>query len=167
MCREVAPCEGMELSDISLKYNDNKNAPQDSPNTDGIHIADSTNIQVVNSVIGSGDDCISIGPGYTNLTIFNVLCGPGHDISDHSLVKIKNIKYRNIMGTFLSPIAYNLVCREIAPCEGMELSDISLKYNGNEKQANTSICVRVYGSSNGNVNLTLAYDIALLGCEVK
>ncbi|XP_064993993.1 polygalacturonase-like [Musa acuminata AAA Group] len=203
-------------------------APQDSPNTDGIHIADSTNIQVVNSVIGTGDDCISIGPGCTNLIIFKVLCGPGHGISidslgrnagekdviglnvsncnltgttnglriktlqsspsrlkatdfvfehiimnnvynsiiinqnycpsancpkkDPSLVKIKNIKYRNIVGTFLSLVAYNLVCSEVAPCEGVELSDISLKYNGNEKQPkNASICVHVYGSSNGNV----------------
>ncbi|XP_009406293.2 exopolygalacturonase-like [Musa acuminata AAA Group] len=71
---------------------------------------------------------------------------------DHSLVKIKNIKCRNIVGTFLSPVAYNLVCSEVAPCEGVELSDISLKYNDNEKQPkNASICVHVYGSSNGNV----------------
>ncbi|URE32451.1 Glycosyl hydrolases family 28 [Musa troglodytarum] len=207
-------------------------APGDSPNTDGIHIANSANIQVSNSVIGTGDDCISIGPGCTNLTIFRVLCGPGHGISigslgknagekdviglyvskcnltgttnglriktlqsspstlkashfrfeqiimnnvynpiiidqnycpsancpkrytslNPSLVKITDIKYRNIMGTFLSPVAYNLVCSEAAPCEGVELSDINLKYNGNGKQANNaSICVHVYGSSNGNV----------------
>ncbi|XP_064955615.1 exopolygalacturonase-like [Musa acuminata AAA Group] len=204
-------------------------APGDSPNTDGIHIADSTNIQVANSVIGTGDDCISIGSGCTNLTIFNVLCGPGHGISvgslgknagekdviglkvmqcnltgttnglriktwqssssslkatdflfehiimnnvynpiiidqnycpnancpgkDPSLVKITDIKYRNITGTFASPVAYKLVCSVAAPCEGVELSDISLEYNGKDKQAQnaTSICVNVYGSSNGNV----------------
>ena len=62
-------------------------SPALSPNTDGIHIADSTNIQVANSVIGTGDDCISIGPGCTNLTIFKVLCGPGHGISVGSLGK--------------------------------------------------------------------------------
>ncbi|URE02211.1 Glycosyl hydrolases family 28 [Musa troglodytarum] len=67
-------------------------APGDSPNTDGIHIADSTNIQVANSVIGTSDDCISIGPGSTNLTIFNVLCGPGHGISVGSLGKNANEK---------------------------------------------------------------------------
>ncbi|CAD5190908.1 unnamed protein product [Musa acuminata subsp. malaccensis] len=204
------------------------NTPGDSPNIDGIHIADSTNIQVANSIIGTSDDCISIGSGCTNLTIFNVLCGPGHGISvgslgknvgekdviglnvsncnltgtanglrfktlqsspsrlkatdfvfehiimnnvynpiiinqnycpfancpkkDPSLVKIKNIKYRNIVGTFLSPVAYNLVCSKVAPCEGAEPSDISLKCNGNEKQPkNASICVHIYGSSNGNV----------------
>ncbi|URE48954.1 Glycosyl hydrolases family 28 [Musa troglodytarum] len=64
----------------------------DSPNTDGIHIADSTNIQVPNSVIGTGDDCISIGPGCTNLTILNVACGPGHGISVGSLGKNANEK---------------------------------------------------------------------------
>ncbi|URE25501.1 Glycosyl hydrolases family 28 [Musa troglodytarum] len=63
-------------------------APGDSPNTDGIHIANSANIQVSNSVIGTGDDCISIGPGCTNLTIFRVLCGPGHGISIGSLAKM-------------------------------------------------------------------------------
>ncbi|THU54491.1 hypothetical protein C4D60_Mb10t25640 [Musa balbisiana] len=204
-------------------------APGDSPNTDGIHIADSTNIQVANSVIGTGDDCISIGPGCTNLTIFNVLCGPGHGISigslgknanekdvsgltvskctftgttnglriktwpsspsrlmatgfvfediimnnvynpiiidqnycpfancpekDPSLVKIKDIKFRNITGTSASPEAIKLVCSKAVPCEGVELNDISLKCTGDDEQAKnmTSTCVHVYGSSNGNV----------------
>ncbi|CAL9185390.1 unnamed protein product, partial [Musa hybrid cultivar] len=71
-------------------------APGDSPNTDGIHIADSTNIQVANSVIGTGDDCISIGSGCTNLTIFNVLCGPGHGISVGSLGK--NAGEKDVIG---------------------------------------------------------------------
>nr|XP_018680540.1 PREDICTED: polygalacturonase-like [Musa acuminata subsp. malaccensis] len=75
-------------------------APQDSPNTDGIHIADSTNIQVANSVIGTGDDCISIGPGCTNLTIFKVLCGPGHGISVGSLGK--NAGEKDVIGLNVS-----------------------------------------------------------------
>ncbi|WOK98002.1 hypothetical protein Cni_G06710 [Canna indica] len=62
-------------------------APGDSPNTDGLHIAESSNIVVNKAVIATGDDCISIGPGNRNLSITGVTCGPGHGISVGSLGK--------------------------------------------------------------------------------
>ncbi|WOK97992.1 polygalacturonase-like [Canna indica] len=62
-------------------------APGDSPNTDGLHIAESSNIVVNNAVVDTGDDCISIGPGNRNLSITGVTCGPGHGISVGSLSK--------------------------------------------------------------------------------
>ncbi|KAF3443115.1 hypothetical protein FNV43_RR17036 [Rhamnella rubrinervis] len=58
-----------------------------SPNTDGIHVQMSTGVTILNSKMSTGDDCVSIGPGTTNLWIESVACGPGHGISIGSLGK--------------------------------------------------------------------------------
>ncbi|GMH20019.1 hypothetical protein Nepgr_021860 [Nepenthes gracilis] len=65
-------------------------APWDSPNTDGIHVGESTNITISSSTIGVGDDCVSVGPGSFNISIFNITCGPGHGISVGSLGRKEN-----------------------------------------------------------------------------
>lgn len=55
-------------------------AAGNSPNTDGIHVQLSSSVTILNSNIATGDDCISIGPGTTNLWIESIACGPGHGI---------------------------------------------------------------------------------------
>nr|KYP32442.1 Polygalacturonase [Cajanus cajan] len=60
-------------------------APEHSPNTDGIHVTETQNIVITNSVIGTGDDCISIVSGSQDVLVRNVRCGPGHGISIGSL----------------------------------------------------------------------------------
>uniref|UniRef100_A0ACD5X5M1 Uncharacterized protein n=1 Tax=Avena sativa TaxID=4498 RepID=A0ACD5X5M1_AVESA len=60
-------------------------APEDSPNTDGIHIERSTGVVIADTRIGTGDDCISIGQGSDNIDIARVHCGPGHGMSVGSL----------------------------------------------------------------------------------
>lgn len=82
----VYNCQDFKAHDLTLT------APSDSPNTDGIHISSSSLLNVSNSKIGTGDDCISIGPGVTNLGITNIICGPGHGISVGSLGKYQGEK---------------------------------------------------------------------------
>ncbi|KAH7546788.1 hypothetical protein FEM48_Zijuj01G0238400 [Ziziphus jujuba var. spinosa] len=60
-------------------------APEDSPNTDGIKIGGSTHVQIHDSVIATGDDCIAIVNGSNYINISNIACGPGHGISVGSL----------------------------------------------------------------------------------
>jgi galacturan 1,4-alpha-galacturonidase len=66
--------ESVKVYDLSMV------APEDSPNTDGLHISQSNNIDVYDSKFGTGDDCVSIGEGTTQLTVSGVTCGPGHGI---------------------------------------------------------------------------------------
>ncbi|XP_030509301.2 polygalacturonase-like [Cannabis sativa] len=77
-------CENVEMRGVRII------AHRDSPNTDGIHVQLSKNVAIFNSAIGTGDDCVSIGPGTQNLWIERMACGPGHGISIGSLAKDMN-----------------------------------------------------------------------------
>ncbi|KAI9154364.1 hypothetical protein LWI28_025052 [Acer negundo] len=65
-------------------------APEHRINTDGIHIGRSTGINITDSNISTGEDCVSIGDGSRQITITKVSCGPDHGISVGSLGKYKN-----------------------------------------------------------------------------
>ena len=72
-------CEGVLIEKLSIS------TPKLSPNTDGIHIENTKSVGIYNSMISNGDDCISIGPGCSNVDIEGVTCGPSHGMSIGSL----------------------------------------------------------------------------------
>ncbi|KAG9449400.1 hypothetical protein H6P81_009365 [Aristolochia fimbriata] len=72
-------CVNVQASNLMIT------APESSPNTDGIHVTATQNIRIMNSVIRTGDDCISIVSGARNVKATDITCGPGHGISIGSL----------------------------------------------------------------------------------
>ncbi|KAF2304797.1 hypothetical protein GH714_038001 [Hevea brasiliensis] len=88
-------CKNVHIKSIHIT------APALSPNTDGIHIENTNNVELYDSVISNGDDCISIGSGCYDVDIRNVTCGPSHGISigslgnHNSLACVSNITVRD------------------------------------------------------------------------
>ncbi|KAL2485759.1 Exopolygalacturonase [Abeliophyllum distichum] len=78
---KVTDSDTITISNVKIS------APGDSPNTDGIHMSSSSNVKFTDSVVGTGDDCVSIGHGTTNILISGITCGPGHGLSVGSLGK--------------------------------------------------------------------------------
>ncbi|KAI3801342.1 hypothetical protein L1987_29446 [Smallanthus sonchifolius] len=72
-------CENVQVSNVQVT------TPEDSPNTDGIHVTHTQNITISDSAIGTGDDCISIVSGSKGVQAAGITCGPGHGISIGSL----------------------------------------------------------------------------------
>uniref|UniRef100_A0A2C9UU84 endo-polygalacturonase n=3 Tax=Manihot esculenta TaxID=3983 RepID=A0A2C9UU84_MANES len=77
----ISRCASVRVSEVLVS------APEDSPNTDGIHITESTNVVLQDCKIGTGDDCISIVNGSSGIKMKRIYCGPGHGVSIGSLGK--------------------------------------------------------------------------------
>uniref|UniRef100_J3MJD5 Polygalacturonase n=1 Tax=Oryza brachyantha TaxID=4533 RepID=J3MJD5_ORYBR len=84
----VENCTDVKMSRVSII------APETSPNTNGIHITCSRDVQVT--------DCMSIDDETENLHVKNMVCGPGHGISigslgDHnSEAHVSNVTINNV-----------------------------------------------------------------------
>ncbi|KAG8497060.1 hypothetical protein CXB51_008351 [Gossypium anomalum] len=152
-------------------------APNESPNTDGIHIGRSDGVNVLNSEIKTGDDCVSIGDepvdGVTvkNYTMTNTSNGvrikswpgaePGtcsnihfEDITvtnEESKVKLSNISFKNIHGTSALPEAVKIICSATLPCENVEFADIEITHSGPTGPA-VSQCLNVKPKVSGKQN---------------
>ncbi|KAA8515674.1 hypothetical protein F0562_018715 [Nyssa sinensis] len=110
-------------------------APEKSPNTDGIHITETQNVQIMSSVIRTDQNyCDQETP-----------CQ-----EQYSAVQVENVTYKNIEGTSASQVALKFECSKNYPCEGIVLQDINLNLqeDGNAKDS----CVNVRLSSRGRVS---------------
>ncbi|KAL6208412.1 hypothetical protein ACLB2K_019361 [Fragaria x ananassa] len=76
---------GVDISSVHVY------APQYSPNTDGIVLSGSTRVNIFNSVIKTGDDCIALKSGCSFVNISRVACGPGHGI------RVEEVSVRNVV----------------------------------------------------------------------
>ena len=76
----VNGCKNVKMQGVTVS------ASGTSPNTDGIHVQLSTGVTIANTNIRTGDDCISIGAGTTNMWMENINCGPGHGIRYSSYI---------------------------------------------------------------------------------
>ncbi|KAL8522417.1 hypothetical protein ACS0TY_012528 [Phlomoides rotata] len=90
-------------------------APDESPNTDSIHIARGNNIKVIDSIIETGDDCVSMGDDLSDVLIQNVSYGPGHDIFIGSLGRTPGEKdIARITSESVKPVVFK--CSGAKPC---------------------------------------------------
>ncbi|KAK4799605.1 hypothetical protein SAY86_024970 [Trapa natans] len=80
----INSCNNVLVSSVKLY------TPDQSPNTDGLHVQESTRVTISKSIFMTGDDCISIGPNTKGLLMTNLMCGPGHGISIGSLARDYN-----------------------------------------------------------------------------
>ncbi|KAG6760563.1 hypothetical protein POTOM_037086 [Populus tomentosa] len=147
-------CNSVKIQGVRVTASGN------SPNTDGIHVQLSSNITILSSKIGTGDDCVSIGAGTTNLWIENVVCGPGHGISIGSLgkdlnepgvqnasgVKISDVIYQDIQGTSATQVAVRFDCSKKFPCTGIKMEDVKLTYKNQPAGAS---CNNADGTTSG------------------
>ncbi|CAI0542083.1 unnamed protein product [Linum tenue] len=117
-------CVRVSLSQIAVM------APASSPNTDGIHISSSRGINVMNTTIGTGDDCISIVGHSSRINIKDIACGPGHGISIGSLGKSNStasVKSVSVDGAFLSNTQNGLRIKTWQT-KGVKVKNISFKH---------------------------------------
>ncbi|XP_019457459.1 PREDICTED: probable polygalacturonase At3g15720 isoform X2 [Lupinus angustifolius] len=75
----VVHSKDVTISHVNIK------SPEHSLNTDGIDISNSVRVNIHDSIIATGDDCIAIKGGTQFLKVSQVICGPGHGISVGSL----------------------------------------------------------------------------------
>ncbi|KAI3866355.1 hypothetical protein MKW92_051139 [Papaver armeniacum] len=120
----IHSCENIKIEGVKIY------APNDSPNTDGIHVQNALNVHLLRTAIKTGDDCISVGPGTRNLRINRIACGPGHGIST------------------IGSLGKGLEEEGVSNMTVTNAVDIKLTY---QHQPAESVCENVLGAAHGEI----------------
>ncbi|KAJ4849682.1 hypothetical protein Tsubulata_049978, partial [Turnera subulata] len=116
---------GVSVSGIKIT------APDESPNTDGIDISRSTNVQILDSVIGTGDDCVAINGGSSNIT--------------GKAVAVSDITFSNMKGTYSKEEPITLVCDSSKGCNNVRMEQIDLRTPSEPGEKGNVKCSNVKG----------------------
>jgi len=82
----VSGCNGCVFSHVNVNVDKSRlNSGAAAKNTDGFDVGNSANVQILDSVINNGDDCVAVNGGVRNLLIQNMRCTGGHGVSIGSL----------------------------------------------------------------------------------
>jgi len=84
----VNGCNGCVFTNVNVKVDSSRlKSGSVAKNTDGFDVSGVTGVQILNSVINNGDDCVAVNGGVYNLHITGMNCTGGHGVSIGSLGK--------------------------------------------------------------------------------
>jgi len=170
-------CTSVKVSSVTIS------SPWDSPNTDGIHLQNSQDVEIHHSSMACGDDCVSIQTGCSNVRVHNINCGPGHGISIGGLGKdktkacVSNITvYDSSIGDSLNGVRIKTWQGGMGSVKGVSFSNIQVSnvkipividqfYCDKSICSNQSSAVAISGVTYENIRGTYAYKAVHLACS--
>ncbi|EEF40940.1 Polygalacturonase precursor, putative [Ricinus communis] len=170
-------CTGVQVSEFTAA------SPENSPNTDGIHLQNSRDVVIYSSDLSCGDDCVSIQTGCSNVYIHNVNCGPGHGISigglgkDNTKACVSNVTVRDVqMQNTLTGVRIKTWQGGSGSVQGVTFSNIQVSgvetpimidqfYCDGSKCRNESSAVAVSGINYMNIKGTYTRNPLHLACS--
>eukprot|EP00261_Vitis_vinifera_P031363 XP_019072606.1 PREDICTED: exopolygalacturonase-like [Vitis vinifera] len=145
-------------------YNVAISAPKDSLNTDGIHIGRSSGIDITDSAIETGDDCVSISDGSGQINIQRITCGLGHGICVGSLGKYPDEE--SMVGISVKNCTFINTQNGVRSLSRIKLSNVS--FRNIQGTTSTQVAVKLVcsqgvpcqdvelGDNNGNEGLAMS-----------
>ncbi|XP_042448864.1 probable polygalacturonase At2g43860 [Zingiber officinale] len=145
----VGRSKRVDIRDITIV------APDESPNTDGIHVQQSQFVSIRNSG-GSGFarnisfEDITMNDVRYPIIIDQYYC-PHRKCDAHaSAVEVRDVKYIGVRGSSSREVAIALNCSQSVPCSGIFMDSVNL-WNSNEGEEVRSNCISANGYAKNQV----------------